>query len=323
MKVLVICHIYPPMHNAGAEWYQHQVNVFLQNAGHEVRVMLPNKDRYQAGISQAYTFDGIYCFPRPNNIQGAIEWADVLISYLDLTHWAIGFARRFNRPLAWIAHNTHPYENVKMFSENVSVVYNSHAAVTECPYPNNYTVLHPPVDYRYYDVCDNPQDNEYITLINLNDNKGARQFYKLARRMPERKFLGVKGAYDEQLYPAEDIKNVTIVEHTADIREVYKKTRILLMPSQYESWGRTATEAMCNGIPVIANPTFGLKENLSNAGIYCDRANLDEWQKAIEKLDKKEEYKKASTKVRKRSRELDPQEELRTFAEWLGSLKHR
>ena len=32
------------------------------------------------------------------------------------------------------------------------------------------------------------------------------------------------------------------------------------MPSDYESWGRTATEAMCSGIPVICSEANGLKK---------------------------------------------------------------
>ena len=317
MRVLVVCHIYVPVHNAGAEWMQHEINKYLISQGHEVRVMLPNKATVDYGIKEAYTFEGVYCFPRPQNYRGAVEWADVLISYLDLTQYAILFGLKFNRPVVWIAHNTFHYENIKQ-NKQVFVVYNSNAAVKECNYENPYFVLHPPVDYRYYDV--KTDKGEYITLINLNDNKGARQFYKLAQRMPERKFLAVKGAYDVQLMPHESLQNVTVFEHQTDIREVYKKTRILLMPSEYESWGRTATEAMCNGIPVIANPTFGLKENLDYAGIYCDRLKLDDWQKAIEKLDDEKEYKKASQKARKRSRELDPETELRSFTDWLRQI---
>lgn len=322
MRILVICHIYVPVHNAGAERMQHEINKYLISQGHEVRVMLPN-DGHPSGINHDYVFEGVYCFPRPQNYRGAIEWADVLISYLDLTQYAIKWALQFNRPLVWIAHNTyyHFYDNVGFEPNKVHVVYNSEAAKELSPFSNPSYVLPPPCDYRYYDLGLDCSKNEYITLINLNENKGAIQFYKLARKMPHRKFLAVKGAYDFQLEPAKDITNVTVINHQADIREVYKVTRILLMPSDYESWGRTATEAMCNGIPVIANPTFGLKENLGEAGIFCDRKNLDEWVKEIDKLDKPAAYKNQAEKCRKRSRELDPQSTLKGFEEYLISIK--
>ena len=40
------------------------------------------------------------------------------------------------------------------------------------------------------------------------------------------------------------------------------------MPSQEETWGRVAIEAISSGIPVIANPTEGLREALDYCGIY-------------------------------------------------------
>jgi glycosyltransferase involved in cell wall biosynthesis len=88
------------------------------------------------------------------------------------------------------------------------------------------------------------------------------------------------------------------------------------MPSTYESWGRTATEAMANGIPVICTETGGLAENCGNAGIYSERT-AEAYALEIEKLDNSKLYLRKSKESRIRSRELDPVTELALFNEWL------
>jgi glycosyltransferase involved in cell wall biosynthesis len=80
------------------------------------------------------------------------------------------------------------------------------------------------------------------------------------------------------------------------------------MPSQYESYGRTAVEALASGIPVIAAPTPGLKESLNGSGIFCN-LNLDEWVGAIKELDNNVKYKEASDRALKRFAEIQLQSE--------------
>lgn len=69
------------------------------------------------------------------------------------------------------------------------------------------------------------------------------------------------------------------------------------MPSVYESWGRTATEAACSGIPVLCSDTWGLRENLGDYGIYC--SNLAAYINAIQDMSEKANYDKASERIRK------------------------
>ena len=86
-----------------------------------------------------------------------------------------------------------------------------------------------------------------ITLINLCENKGARLFWALAARMPKTQFLAVKGAYGTQI--VQDLPNVEVQEHVPGDQmrdKVYARTRVLLVPSSYESWGRVAVEAMAS-----------------------------------------------------------------------------
>jgi glycosyltransferase involved in cell wall biosynthesis len=139
-----------------------------------------------------------------------------------------------------------------------------------------------------------------ITLVNANQNKGVAQFIAMARHMPDRKFLGVIPYYGElRLPPAPD--NIEWIPFDDDIRNILKRTRILVMPSYYESFGRIAVEAMYNGIPVIysspaAKPKYpggsteGVQSWIVPAGIACDREKTEEWAAAIETLDDETVY---------------------------------
>jgi glycosyltransferase involved in cell wall biosynthesis len=149
---------------------------------------------------------------------------------------------------------------------------------------------------------------DYITLVNANQNKGVVQFIEMAKRMPERKFLAVRPYYGElQPPPAPD--NIEWIPFDDDIRNILKQTRILVMPSYSESFGRIAVEAMYNGIPVIyskINPkskypsasTEGLDAWIRPAGISVERENIDEWASAIRELDNEETYQAKRTLVK-------------------------
>jgi glycosyltransferase involved in cell wall biosynthesis len=74
--------------------------------------------------------------------------------------------------------------------------------------------------------------------------------------MPRQGFLFVVGAYGRQVRPR--LANVQVIPPVAwdRMREaVYARTRVLLMPSEYESYGRCGVEAAHAGVPTIAHPT--------------------------------------------------------------------
>lgn len=320
MTFLWSIHLYPPVHNCGAEYMAHGINKFLITKGHHCRVLLHQANKHK--IERVYDYEGVKVYPPVNPVE-TIKTADVVITHLDYTHHTIKLCKQANRKVVHLVHNDTPYQSIKN-APWVNVVYNSEWIKEKLNYQNNSFVLTPPCDWRFYDTNKNTEENEYITLINLDWNKGGEVLTKIALAMPDKKFLAVKGSYsyDERGQFDRQPSNVTVILNTPDILSVYAKTRVLIMPSLYESWGRTATEAMCSGIPVVCSATPGLVENCGKAGLFVDdRDNIDQWVRWIKRLDDKKFYGHVSKKAKERSRELDPVKKLEEFEYWLTGLK--
>jgi len=329
LRILYSIHLYPPIHNCGGEAYIHNLNKYLIKQGHEVRVMLQRAPQFNYRVP--YEWEGVYVMGNKDCLD-AYRWADVLVTHLDFTHFTVTLGRDIGKPVVHIVHNHHLYESIER-AANVNVVYNSEWINEKLKYKHPSVVVPPAVDYDRYNVNDNPEGNEYVTLINLNTNKGGRILQKLAKVFPNKKFLAVKGSYDKQITDQPD--NVKVIDNTPDILPIYKQTRLLIMPSQYESWGMTATEAMCSGIPVICCPTPGLKENCDYAGNYIDPRkddlfddngnvldDTDEYDisslvEMIKKFDDKKFYKERSELSRQRAKEHDPLEYCKRFENFL------
>jgi glycosyltransferase involved in cell wall biosynthesis len=315
LKILWSIHLYPPVHNCGSEYVAHHVNKYLIEQGHHVRVILHHDKMH--GVQTPYMYEGVEVFGHTGNLD-AYRWPDIIISHLDFTQYSIIMAASVKKPLVHFVHNDIKYNSI-MNANKAFIVYNSDWIAKKLAYPWPSYTLHPPSSPKDYEV---ETTREAITLISLNKNKGGKLFYQIADEMPDRQFIGVVGSYDEQVI--EERPNVTIIPNTPDILSVYRKTRILLMPSQYESWGRTATEAMCSGIPVICTPTPGLKENCGDAAIYVGQELEDtdpgepqthpgtakSWADAIRRLDDEKEYAKYSLLCRERARYYSTEKEL-------------
>src|SRR3546814_15981064 len=55
--------------------------------------------------------------------------------------------------------------------------------------------------------------------------------------------------------------NLRLQQRTHDMREDYRRTHTLLVPSQWEeAWGRVATEVQLSGIPVLASARGGMPD---------------------------------------------------------------
>lgn len=331
LRIVVRVHAMPPRHNAGAEHMLVSMLRPLVERGHDVSVWL---SRYTED-RDVYDYDGIRVVPLASRLDfgDACRKADVLVSHLEGVPSTAALARGYGVPFVSIVHNTHKPSFRNMATGDTALaVYNStwmdreaEVYFTEFPKllrPDRSMIVRPPVvaaDYR-------TTPGDCITLVNCNADKGGDLFWRIAARMPEVPFLGVRGAYGVQVEPPEHIPNLKYVDHVPGnemAERVYSRTRVLLMPSSYESWGRVGVEAMASGIPVVAHPTPGLCESLGDAGIFADRDDLDAWLATLERLLKPAEWRKASKRALARSAALDPTEDLAAWCEAIEELGRR
>ena len=106
--------------------------------------------------------------------------------------------------------------------------------------------------------------NPCITMINPCAWKGLSIFLALATGRTDQQFAAVPtwGATAEVLEKIRGLSNITILQETSQVDEIYSKTKILLAPSLcQEAFGLVAPEALLRGIPVIASDIAGLRES--------------------------------------------------------------
>ncbi|MDX2757908.1 glycosyltransferase family 4 protein [Streptomyces europaeiscabiei] len=324
LKIVARVHAMPPEHNAGAEHMLVSMLRPLVERGHDVSVWLSRYGR----VHQEYEYRGIRVLPLESRLDfpTAVRRADVLLAHLETVPPTASLARGYGKRLVVLCHNTHrPTFRDAAAGGTSLAVYNSQwmereaemffAEYPKSVRPESSLIVRPPVFADEYAT----KPGKAVTLVNCNPEKGGKILDALARRMPDQQFLAVRGAYGEQILP--DLPNVEVVEHVRgeEMREkVYARTRVLLMPSSYESWGRAGCEALASGIPVIAHPTPGLCESLGEAGIFVDRNDVAGYEAVLRKLKTPAEYRLASKRAKARSVELDPAADL---AAWCSAVE--
>lgn len=302
VKVLAVTPLYPPASRVGAWLATHACLAHLVELGHHVDVV-----PYLAGGFDI-DFDGVHVHP-----QGALEQfidADVVVAHLGDDGRSADFAARHRIPLVRMVHGSSPDNAAKLAAHPCALaVFNSSSLAAEVDHDGPAIVVRPPFDPDAVRTTPGTR----VTLVNLCEAKGGALFWRLAKSMPHVQFLGVRGGYGHQV--SDKAKNVRQIAPTADMAgDVYSQTRILLMPSERETWGMVGLEAMVSGIPVIAHPTSGLRESLGSAATFVDRSDLAGWQEAITELLRPHAWRVASSRAAEHAATYDPAPDLTRFA---------
>lgn len=290
MKIAALAHFSLPWRNCGSEVVIHELLKAAAAAGHDVTMWCTHEtpDRVWRGTKPSIVLDGVTVHRMGNPIMAAKAMArsrpDVVVTHHQHATQAIRTAQAYRARSVFLTHNQMDINKRPLSMRPDLVIHNSEwvrESLQRFGEQREELVMHPPLTPDRHVV---DSTGGALTLINLNRDKGAELFYKLAETMPDREFLGVVGGHGQQVI-RRSLPNVTILEHGPDMRRVWSGTRVLLMPSIYESYGLTAVEAGINGIPTIANPTPGLLENLGSGGSFADRDDPDAWVRQIEMLD--------------------------------------
>ena len=144
-----------------------------------------------------------------------------------------------------------------------------------------------PASGLYFDTQADPAG--FITMINPVGVKGIDTLLSIAAELPEERFLLVESwklgdkALQQLHTQLASLPNVRFQTRVADMREIYRQTRLLLAPSLWEEgFGMVAIEAQSCRIPVIASARGGLVESVGDGGLLIkDYLNVERWLEAI------------------------------------------
>lgn len=318
MKVVFFAQVMPDP--CGAFFHDIAVAKELQRRGHTVSFVTTM--RTTSGIRGTYRgLSWVYYTNAENEMNSAGVWSTPHFPIIKIVR---RLNERFQKPLVTTMHfgeNTEgviPYARAGQWTDILWIVSNHirNHVVNTVPLSPTIKIVE---SVRPLMIENEIKFNERgavptgdcITLINANMLKGLPLFLELARRFPNRKFLGVRPYYSKVKVP-ENIPNIEWINIQDDIRVVLQRTRILLAPSIYESWGRVSFEAMYNGIPTLYskpmakdNPhntrssgtTEGMAEWIGDSQYGLDYFKIEDWERTINELDDVPTYADASRRA--------------------------
>jgi hypothetical protein len=329
MTVAALTHGYPPFWNMGGEVSLHRTISVLDNR----KVVFTKTD-------EEYSFEGvevkkidtpdvlnIKASPMPIAKQLLEVDAKVVIGQNELSLPAVHAARAAGA-ISVVNVHTPP-----RFGRNIReavvyadyAIYNTQTAATQWGEPDA-LVVHPPIS----EIPSNTSANgDAYTLLSSLRNKGVQVVLDLAKLYPDKRFIIVRS-------PAEPTHGLPDLEERAaelpnvelhprvDPKDVYKyfeQTRILLVPSMYETYGMSAIEAAGYGIPCVHVDTPHVREGIGEAAVLVSPLSVEETAMGIELIESN--YKAYSEAARAKAEWLHARQaqELEKFAYFIASAQ--
>lgn len=324
-RIGALVHFYVNWRSAGSETVLHNILRHLVEQGHEVTAYVTAAPR---GAEEMF-YEGVRLVPVRSAMHGVSKlrtWQpQVTFTHHENAVTALQMRRRIRSRIIFLTHNDMHITEMPLKMKPDFVVWNTEwvrESLTErLPITTKVPagmVMHPPLIGSDHYVG---ETGDAITLVNHNEHKGAHVLFALAEMMPERRFIAVEGGHGNQVPIPEHLTNIEHWAQNPDMRPVWKQTRLVLMPSVYESYGLVSVEAGASGIPTLANPTPGLQEALGGAGFWCNRDDVQAYADTIEWLDDDAMYRHASGMAKANS-EMKTAESDRALEELTWHVEH-
>jgi len=329
MSIVALSHGYPPVWNMGGEVSLHRSLTPLNGQ----KIVLTK-------TKEAYTFEGIDV--KKINISNVLDInsdyfplarqlseldAKIVIGQNELSLPAVYAARKINAISIVNVHTPPKYgRNIRKAIMTADyAVYNTLASAIEWGEPGAF-VLHPPISKLPAKLSNT---GDAYTMLSSLVNKGVETVLELAKKYPNKRFMIIRSPAENThgLPDLEDrvakLSNVELHPRVAP-EEVYKyleQTRILLVPSRYETYGMSAIEAAGYGIPSIHVDTPHVREGIGNAAILIPPLDVNAAAKGIDAIEK--DYEKFSKKARAKAEWLQKRQEkeLKDFVDFIDNLK--
>jgi glycosyltransferase involved in cell wall biosynthesis len=303
-------HIHFPQGGGGAERNTHELCIALCEKGAEVAVLssfspdyswLSLSARARRFLFPRYEFQrdsgcGYDVFrgwnlDRAGELVGRFKPDVIILQSIDPDRLLKAFAPA-RIPLCLYLHEVESIDHLRKFSgTGLTILANSdftaQCLARQCRLQS--TVILPLVDSRYYLTTVRPTR---VLFINTVPRKGLEIAFEIAEN---RRDVGFDFVLSWILAP-ERVKelegrarasgNIVLHRPTDNMRALYRHARLVLAPSLVrESWGRIATEAHINGIPVLGSDRGGLPEAIGPGGLTVPaEASLARWLEAFSNI---------------------------------------
>lgn len=287
MTLTAFLHGYPPGWSMGGEISTHRTLAVVPGA----TVITPR-------TTDGYVLDGVTVLPSSGTDFMSIMDdarsvdANILFAHSTLSQNTVRAARRLKIPSILAVHAPPRFAADLRRAWPVATVrlYNTEAARKDWRDSKGW-LLHPPVGPVPTRVLYGPRDAYVLTSSLLN--KGATQTLELARRLPDQRFIivrspahGTHGSLDFE-ETAASLDNVEVWDrlHPEMMWVLWEETRILLVPSRYETYGLSALEAAWYGIPSVHVDTIHVREGIGTAARLLRSQSVDELRLAVEEVE--------------------------------------
>jgi len=181
---------------------------------------------------------------------------------------------------------------------------------------------------KFFEKSFNPQKKKIILFVGkLIERKNPKTFLNLALEFKNNNDLlfilvgdGNLMSYCKNYIEDHNLQNAQLVgfKNRKELRDIYKISYLLVLPSKYETWGLVVNEAMACKLPVIASNSCGctddLVKNKITGFVYKEGNFIDLKKKFVQLIKNKNLYLKIKSN-------LKPYIKKQTFDVTISSLR--